>query len=56
MARDLTEDRGGRAERREVLNFLRRQLIPSPLGEVEDHFNECLLTIIRDIERGKHRA
>jgi hypothetical protein len=42
-------------EREAVIGYLRSTLIPYTCGEAEEHWNDCLSTIIDDIERGKHR-
>jgi len=43
-------------EREAVVDYLRSMLIPSPWGEAEKYFNDCLSAIIDYIERGEHRG
>lgn len=43
-----------RAEtRRDVARFVREAKVPHPIGEVEEHVNDCLDSLADDIERGR---
>ena len=46
--------REAQAERAALIRYLRAQLIPKTGDEAEEHFNECLEQIVRDVVAGKH--
>ena len=46
--------REAQAERAALIRYLRAQLIQETCGEAEEHLNECLESIIREVVAGKH--
>lgn len=46
--------REAQRERAAVIKFLRESMIRNPLGEAEDHWNDCIGRTIADIKAGRH--
>lgn len=46
--------REAQQERAAVIKFLQAQIIRRPLGDAEEHWNNCLFEMIADVKAGKH--